>query len=237
VASAIWPFGEFVRPRENISLASHTTECRMPRKRPSPAANLRLQHARDAVAEAQIGMPDDAGAQPALAVASARAHRRRAIDEFDFADRLHLARAIGAVHRTTFDKDAVRDVVAAAGVGQQLVEQIAVLVAIPQMMVRIHDVEPRLQDLLLPLRPPRRIAVARRAEHYPGRPRRHLFASSPGSSEEQCHPALPPYRPASCDVTPNAGQPSSQSSPVLPALLFRTSRGGNRSRPLYRSSE
>ena len=34
VASAIWPFGEFVRPRENISLASQTTEWRMPRKRP-----------------------------------------------------------------------------------------------------------------------------------------------------------------------------------------------------------
>jgi hypothetical protein len=123
--------------------------------------DLRLQHSHDAVAEAQIGMPDDAGAQPALAVAAARGHRCRAIDEFDFADRLYLARAVGAVRRTTFDKDAVRDVVAAAGVGQQLVEKVAVPVAIPQVMVRIDDLERRLQYPLLPLRPPRRIAVAR----------------------------------------------------------------------------
>src|SRR4029077_7678945 len=52
--------------------------------------DLRLQNASHAVAEAQIGMSDDAGAEPALAVLSALAHRRRAVDEFDLADRLHL---------------------------------------------------------------------------------------------------------------------------------------------------
>src|SRR2546421_389550 len=83
----------------------------------------------------QIGLPDDAGAQPAFAVASAGAHRRRAIDEFDFADRLHLGRAVGAVHLAAFDKDAVRDVVAAGGIGEQLVEQITVALAVPQMMM------------------------------------------------------------------------------------------------------
>ena len=41
VASAICPFGELVRPRENISLASQTTEWRMPRKRPSPRRSAR----------------------------------------------------------------------------------------------------------------------------------------------------------------------------------------------------
>src|SRR6185369_4677960 len=124
-------------------------------------SDLRLQHARYAVAEAQVGMPDNAGAQPALAVLSARAHRRRAVDEFDFADRLHLGRPVGAVHRPAFDKDALRDLVTAAGVGEQLVEQVAVPAPIPQMMVRIDDLERRLQDLLFPPRPPCRIAVTR----------------------------------------------------------------------------
>src|ERR1700730_2441887 len=94
-------------------------------------SDLRLQHARHAVAEAQIGMPDNAGAQPALAELSALAHRRRAVDEFDFADRLHLLRPVGAVHGAAFDKHALRDVMTAAGVGEQLVEQVTVLVLVP----------------------------------------------------------------------------------------------------------
>jgi hypothetical protein len=106
--------------------------------------DLRLQHAGHTVAEAQVGVPDDTGAEAALAVLSALGHRRRAIDEFDFADRLHLCRPVGAVHRAAFDEDALRDVVTAAGVGEQLVEQVAVPGFVPQMMVRIDDLERRL---------------------------------------------------------------------------------------------
>src|SRR5580700_9971105 len=131
-------------------------------------SDLRLQHARHAVAEAQIGMPDNAGAQPALAELSARAHRRCPVDEFDFADRLHLRRPVGAVHRAAFDKDALRDVVTAAGIGEQLVEQVAVPVAVPQMMMRIDDLERRLQDFLFALRPPRRVAVTRSGRRAAG---------------------------------------------------------------------
>jgi hypothetical protein len=98
---------------------------------PIAGSDLCLQHARHAVAEPQVGAPDNTGAEAALAVLSALAHRRRAVDEFDFADRLHLRRPVGAVHRAAFDKDAVRDVVTAAGVGEQLVEQVAVLFAVP----------------------------------------------------------------------------------------------------------
>jgi hypothetical protein len=56
------------------------------------SGDVRFQHAADAISEAQVGMADDTGTQPALAVACARAHSRRAIDEFDFADRLHFDR-------------------------------------------------------------------------------------------------------------------------------------------------
>jgi hypothetical protein len=144
--------------------------------------DLRLQHAGHAVAEAQVGVPDDTGAEAALAVLSALAHGRRAIDEFDFADRLHLRQPIGAVHRAAFDKDALRDVMTTARVGEQLVEQVAVLFAVPQMMVRIHDLERRLQDFLFPLRPPCRIAVAR--------PRRRAA----GHGHRGCGAALRLYR-------------------------------------------
>jgi hypothetical protein len=58
--------------------------------------------------------------------------------------------------------------VTATGIGEKLVEQIAVLFAVPQMMVRIDDLERRLQDLLFPLRPPCRIAVARSGRRTPG---------------------------------------------------------------------
>ena len=125
------------------------------------SSDLGFQNARDPVPEPQIGVPDDASAQPALAVASAGAHRRGTVDELDLADRLHLDRPVGAVHRTAFDKDAVRDVVAAARVGEQLVEEVAVPVPLPQVMMRIDDLERWLQDLLFPLRPPGGIAVTR----------------------------------------------------------------------------
>jgi hypothetical protein len=64
------------------------------------------------------------------------------------------------------------DVVTAAGVGEQLIEQVPVPVAVPQMMVRIDDLERRLQDFLFPLRPPCRIAVARSRRSAAGHGRR-----------------------------------------------------------------
>src|SRR5258707_11877285 len=57
VASAIWPFVAFVRPRENISLGSQTTEWRDAAEAAVAGSDLRLQYARHAVAEAQVGMP------------------------------------------------------------------------------------------------------------------------------------------------------------------------------------
>jgi hypothetical protein len=62
----------------------------------------------------------------------------------------------------------LRDVVTAAGVGEQLVEQVAVLFAVAQMMMRIDDLERRLQDFLFPLRPPCRITVAVPGGALPG---------------------------------------------------------------------
>ena len=112
--------------------------------------DLGLQHARDPVTQSQIGMTDDGAAQPGRTVLAAGAHRRRPIDELGFTDEFHLDRPVDAVHRATFDKNGLADVVPAAGIGEQFVDQKTVPRAVPQMMVGIDDLQPRLDDLLLP---------------------------------------------------------------------------------------
>src|SRR6188768_2842223 len=81
-------------------------------KAPVARRDQRLEHRPRAIAERQVGMADDAVAQPCLAVFAARAHRRDAIDEFHFAYRLHRCGTAGAIHRTRFDEHRSDDVVA-----------------------------------------------------------------------------------------------------------------------------
>ena len=58
--------------------------------------DVRLQHRLDPAAERQIGVADDAGAQPGLAVDAAGAHGGDAVDELGLADGAHLLGARGA---------------------------------------------------------------------------------------------------------------------------------------------
>jgi hypothetical protein len=85
--------------------------------------------------------------------------------------------------------------VAAAGIGEQLVEQVAMPAAVPQMMVRIDDLERRLQDFLFPLRPPGRIAVTRCRRSAAGCGRRGSGAGLRLYSGRERSPA-PPSTPA-----------------------------------------
>ena len=126
-----------------------------------PGSDLGLQHARDPVTQSQIGMTDDAAAKPRWPVMAAGTHRRRPVDELGLADWLHFDRAVGAVHRAALDKNGLGDVVAAAGVGEQLVDEKPVAGAVPEMMVRIDDLQPRFDDLFLPQCQPGRIGIAR----------------------------------------------------------------------------
>ena len=80
---------------------------------PAAGAVKRLEHRLDAAAEHQVGMADDAGAGADLAVDAARRHRGDAVDELGLADRLHLLRAVGAVHRARLHEHGRDDVVAA----------------------------------------------------------------------------------------------------------------------------
>ena len=116
---------------------------------PAAGAHQRLEHRLDAAAEHQVGMSDDAGAGADLAVDAARRHRGDAVDELDLADRLHLLRPVGALHRARLHEHGREDVVAAVGVGEQIVEQVAPALAIPQVMMRIDDRQVGLEDRLL----------------------------------------------------------------------------------------
>ena len=93
------------------------------------------------------------------------AHRRDAVDEFGLAERLQLLRAVGAVHLAAFLKTGRGDVVAAADIGQQILEQIAVAGPVPHVMVRVDDRQIGLDDLLAPAVEPiladRRVAAGR----------------------------------------------------------------------------
>ena len=109
----------------------------------------RLQHLFDRGAERQIGVADDAGADPRLAVGPGCGHRRDTVGELDLADRAQLDRARGAVHRQPFEVDGRGDVVPAAGVGEQLGQQIAAgLGPVDQVMMRVDDRQLGLDDLL-----------------------------------------------------------------------------------------
>ena len=116
--------------------------------------DLRLQHRLRAVAEQQIDVADDAGADRGLAVAAARGHRRDAIGELDLADGAERLRAVRAVHRAAIDIDGGDDVVAGGDVGRHLLDHVAQAAAVPEMVMRIDDRAGGIDDLLGVLRQP-----------------------------------------------------------------------------------
>jgi hypothetical protein len=108
---------------------------------------MRLQHVPHAAAEAEIGMPDDAGADSRPTINAARACRGDAIDEFRFAHWAKLWSA-GAVHRAALHENGRHDIVAALRVGQQIWQLVTPARSVPQMMVWIDDGHGRFNDLL-----------------------------------------------------------------------------------------
>ena len=110
---------------------------------------LRLQHVPHPRPQHEVGMADDRLGDAARSVSAGGAHRRDAVDEFDFAYRCHLTRAVLAVHRLAFQEHGRNDVVAATDILQQLRQEIAAAMrCIPEMMVRIDDRQRRLQRRL-----------------------------------------------------------------------------------------
>jgi hypothetical protein len=110
--------------------------------------DMSLQHRAGAGAEHHVDIGHDGGAGAGRAVKAAGARRRHAIGELRLAHRPHLGRTVGAIHRAAVDIDRRGDVVAGAGVFQQLVQQVTMVGVVPQMMVGIDDGQVRLDDRL-----------------------------------------------------------------------------------------
>ena len=133
-----------------------------PLESPTPATgrlHVGLQHLLDRRAQQQIRKPDDPGAHLSGAVVAARTHRRDAVHELRLAHWAQLHWTSGTAHGSTFEKHRLGNGVAAVQVRQQLVQQVARVPVwdVPQMMMRVHNRQVRLQDLLVPLGQPRLI--------------------------------------------------------------------------------
>src|SRR6266851_3820229 len=89
-------------------------------------------------------MADDGGGGPAGAIQAAGAGGRQPLDKFNLPHRAQLHRAIRAVHGAGLDKHGCTHVVAAVHIGDQLVQQIALVgnalrAQVPEVMVGIAD--------------------------------------------------------------------------------------------------
>src|SRR5258706_952740 len=95
-------------------------------------------------------MADDTGADRGGTIATARAHRRGAVSEFDLAHRAQRFWPAGAIHRPCLDIDGRNDAVAGRYVFSHRLDQIALAAAIPQMMMRIDDRARWIDDFFFP---------------------------------------------------------------------------------------
>ena len=117
-----------------------------PSKAFAAGANQRGQDRLDAAAQRQIRVSDDAGACPGFATDSAAAHCRDAIGELGLPDGAHFLGALLAVHRARLHVHRRDDIVAAAGIEQQVLGQIPPSRALPQMVMRIDDRQFRFEN-------------------------------------------------------------------------------------------
>ncbi len=118
-----------------------------------PAAahpDMRLEHRLDPLAQGKIGITDDAGGNSGRPVPAAGAHRGETSHKLGLADRAHLRRPTGAVHRAAFEKHRRLDPVPGIQIREQIIEQIAMTGAlrraIPEMMVGVDDRQIGLKD-------------------------------------------------------------------------------------------
>ena len=84
-------------------------------------------------------MADNSGADFGLAIDPACANSRHAIDELGLAYRPHFDGPGLTVHGAGLHEHGCEDIVSAADVEQQIIEQITPTWSIPQVMVRIDD--------------------------------------------------------------------------------------------------
>jgi hypothetical protein len=103
-----------------------------------------FQHARQRCPEGEIGVADNRRRDGYRTILPASALGGNALRELRLADWLHLLGAVLAIHGIALDKDRGDDIVPATGVQQQFVEEIAIVGAIPEMMMGIANRKRRL---------------------------------------------------------------------------------------------
>lgn len=113
-------------------------------KAPVSRGCLGLEHRSGVVAQQQIGMTDDSGADCTRAVAAACAHRRGIIGEFHLADRAQSFRPVGAVHGAAIDIRGPDAVMAGDDVGGDL---LALAGAIRPEVIMAGDDRARRQEV------------------------------------------------------------------------------------------
>src|SRR5215472_12288348 len=101
--------------------------------------DMLFEDALGAATDAEVDIADDPGAGACRAVFAALAHRRHTGDKRRLAERAQFGRPLGAVHLAAFEKHRGADIVAAAEILDQVVQQIAVPRAVPQMVMRVDD--------------------------------------------------------------------------------------------------
>ena len=130
---------------------------------PDPAEPLRagsqmgLKHRRHLGAEREVGKAHNAGCD-----SRRPAHRThgRVLNECRFAHRSHGLGPIRPVHGTALDKDRSHHVVAAPGVPQHVLQQVAAAGPVPQVMVGVADGQVGIDCRFAPQRQPA-VAIGR----------------------------------------------------------------------------
>ena len=116
--------------------------------------HVRIQHLTHRCAKREVRETHDRRAHAAGSVPAARAHGGDAVDELGLAHRPHRRRTVRPVHRPALHEDRRHDIVAAARIRQQFVQQVAAFGVVPKMVVRVADRQLGLEDILLDLRQP-----------------------------------------------------------------------------------
>ena len=102
-------------------------------------ANVRLENRPDTLAKTKIDVSDYSCADAALAVTTAWAHRRSAIEKLGFADWPHFRNDILAIHRAALYNNGGANIVAGAEVSQEIRKKVSILGAPPQMVMRVDN--------------------------------------------------------------------------------------------------
>jgi hypothetical protein len=99
-------------------------------------------------AQIQVREPDDARTGSDLPVASARGHGGDSVDKLGLSDRSELFGTVDPKHTAAFDEDGGNDAMATLRVREELIQEIATVGMVPEMVVGVADRAFRLDDAL-----------------------------------------------------------------------------------------